>query len=441
MSICPYTSEAGDNLFRLNILSKKIEQFLLIDATPFSNVNWEKNRIVKIAMKELKASTTRLWNTSGSFGLNIPAAGHEYEGANVAVLDTGVYQHSEYSHKLLPGYDFISEVHLSLDGDGRDSDFDPNILYPADCVGNASDFISHGTHVTGLIASEGNLETSNYGVSPKSSILPVRVLGPCGGNLIDVLEGMLWAAGEKVGDIPINNEKVHIVNLSLGGPGECPPSMQEVIDVLISKGIISVVAAGNSSLNLERNNFFPANCKRVISVGATNYKGLVSSYSNYGEDLFYAPGGDHSRGIYSTIAGFEESDYSDSFGEMSGTSMAAPQVAGLVALIKARSPDLSFSSVKNVLKASVGEHGIVSFSAVIQNLGADKFEDLLSSGGGNDINESIEEKDVIGCGSLDVGSGSGPSWRNRRDAFQSLLVGVFFLLFISISNFQRMNIL
>ncbi len=156
-------------------------------------------------------------------------------GVVIAVLDTGVlYDHPDLGRgdrggKLLPGFDFVSASHMTNDGDGRDA----NPSDPGDWV-DSSDKTNplftncdiagsswHGTRVAGMIGALTNNSAGVAGLDWNSFILPVRVLGKCGGIDSDILAGMRWAAGLHVAGVPDNPTPARILNLSLGSDGAC----------------------------------------------------------------------------------------------------------------------------------------------------------------------------------------------------------------------------
>jgi len=277
-------------------------------------------------------------------------------GVAVAVIDTGIRSHPDLDSKRLSGYDMIRDTFISNDDDGRDSDptdagdYDDSLA----CTGSW-DFMSswHGTHVAGIIAASTNNGEGIAGVAPNARIVPVRALGRCGGTSDDVADSIRWAAGVAVAGVPANPNPAKVLNLSLGGYGPCSANEQAAIDSALAKGAVVVVAAGNDATLAS--DFSPANCKGVIAVGASNLLGDLSSYSNFGNTVgISAPGGDSGDlpGVLSTLNGGITLPAAPSYATYMGTSMAAPHVAGVVALMLARDPGLTPGQVINRLKAS-----------------------------------------------------------------------------------------
>ena len=302
-------------------------------------------------------------------GINLPEAWDITTGSPdvvVAVIDTGVVPHSDLAANLLPGYDFISDVDIAQDGNGRDSDardigdftpkgacgVDPRTGDPAPIRDKNSSW--HGTHVAGTIAAVSNNGQGVAGVSWSSKILPVRVLGRCGGYTSDTTDGMVWAAGLRVPGIPDNPNPAKVLNLSLGGKNKCSRTYQTAINRVRDAGATVVVAAGNS--NADASDYQPAGCKGVISVAANKRDGGRAYYSNYGSTVdLAAPGGEtitKSNGILSTINAGTRQPGSDSFEYYQGTSMATPHVAGVAALMYSVNPELTPDQVENILKTT-----------------------------------------------------------------------------------------
>ena len=303
-----------------------------------------------------------MWSQQWSLGTGVGGirAGQAWDitpGGNVAVavIDTGIRSHPDLDSKRLSGYDMIRDTFISNDDDGRDADptdagdYDDSLA----CTG-AWDFMSswHGTHVAGIIAASTNNGEGIAGVAPNARILPVRALGRCGGTADDVADSIRWAAGVPVAGVPANPNPAKVLNLSLGGYGPCSANEQAAIDSALARGAIVVVAAGNDATLAS--DFSPANCKGVIAVGASNLLGDLSSYSNFGNTVgISAPGGDSGDlpGILSTLNGGVTLPAVPSYATYMGTSMAAPHVAGVVALMLARDPGLTPGQVINRLKA------------------------------------------------------------------------------------------
>jgi serine protease len=295
----------------------------------------------------------------------------------VAVIDTGILgsndaskTHPEFAGRVLPGFDFVSDVFLSNDGDARDAvPFDP---------GDSSDGTGgyHGSHVAGIAAagittsgsSPAGSSIGMVGVAPNASILPLRALGANGdGSLSDVLEAMLWAGGSSVTGagvtgVDVNGHPADVLNLSLGDIGPCSRATQDAINTVLARPQrpVIVVAAGNDSI--DSSNAFPANCEGVIGVGALNQNGTRASYSNYGAFVdVMAPGGDFNASgqfdLNSAILGpwWNASTKSFSYQLEAGTSMAAPHIAGLVALMKSvvvDPADINTTRVLEILRAA-----------------------------------------------------------------------------------------
>ncbi|XVJ71959.1 MAG: S8 family serine peptidase [Rhizobacter sp.] len=295
-------------------------------------------------------------------GINLPAAWDVTKGAGivVAVIDTGFRPHADLAANLLPGYDFVTNLQMANDGNARDADAkDPGDWVtsltecsPTQLPRNSS---WHGTHVAGTIAAVSNNSLGGAGVAPLSKILPVRALGKCGGYLSDIADGIVWAVGGSIAGIPTNPYPAKVINMSLGGGGGCSFTYQEAIDAARLSGAVVVVAAGNS--NTDAATTQPANCAGVITVGAIDRSGMRTHYSNYGDNVdISAPGGDtranSTGGVYSTLNSGTTVPGSDSYAYYQGTSMAAPHVAGVAALVLSIQPNLSPDAVENLLKST-----------------------------------------------------------------------------------------
>jgi serine protease len=194
------------------------------------------------------------------------------------------------------------------------------------------------------------------GVAPGARVQPVRAVGKCGGYTSDIADAIVWAAGGSVPGVPANPTPARVINLSLGGPGACALTTRFAIDAARSRGSVVVVAAGNDGA--DAGDYSPASCQGVISVGAVGRGGARAYYSNHGATVdVSAPGGDRrvdpiGGGIYSTFNTGTRAPGDDTHAYRQGTSMAAPHVAGVVALMLARNPGLTPEAVEAHLKAS-----------------------------------------------------------------------------------------
>ncbi len=274
----------------------------------------------------------------------------------VAVIDSGVrYDHPDLAGKLLPGYDFVSNSSFSNDGDGRD----PDANDPGDWVDaitaqrygcTQSDSSWHGTHVAGIVGAASNNGQGISGVDWRARILPVRALGKCGGSSSDILDAMAWAAGIPIAGIPNNPFPARVINMSLSGKaaGGCDWVMQKYIQAVKARNTLIVVAAGNSDVDITTE--VPSSCKGVVTVGAVDFAGLRSSYSNYSfsnKVNLSAPGGDAiwyqqiEAGILSTWNTGKSTPATPDYWFKDGTSMAAPFVSGAASLALSVNPELT----------------------------------------------------------------------------------------------------
>lgn len=295
----------------------------------------------------------------------------------VAVVDTGLQMNHpdiKGSANLASGYDMVSDPMMGNDGDGRDPD--PND--PGDkCDPNDSTVSDtfHGTHVAGTV---GVASTNNAagiaGGAWNVTIVPVRALGRCGGKLSDINDAIRWAAGtvparDAQGKEIWNSHPADIINLSIGLFEPCPASMQAAINDAVSAGAIVVAAAGNARVDAKY--FAPGGCQNVISVAASDARGQLTPYSNFGAGVsIMAPGGDMTRdddkdgrpdGVLSTK--FSKNCYDPVtpgaqvaqcyYAYENGTSMAAPHVSAALALIKAKFPNAVPSDLRNRLMSAV----------------------------------------------------------------------------------------
>ena len=297
---------------------------------------------------------TYLWGLqSGTPGIRADQAWNTTSGVGVvvAVLDTGYTDHSDLLGNILQGYDFISTTTVSNDGNGRDSDaHDPGDAYR----GQPSSW--HGTHVAGTVAAIGNNAKGVIGAAYGAKVVPVRVLGKGGGYTSDIADGITWASGGTVSGVPANANPAEVINMSLGGSGACSSTYQNAINAAVARGTTVVVAAGNS--NADASGFTPASCANVINVAATNKNGTRASYSNYGSTIDVAAPGGQSGDCYTLIVSTGNAGTSgpttENYSCKAGTSMAAPHVAGTIALMQAvRATPLTPAQVESILKSTL----------------------------------------------------------------------------------------
>jgi serine protease len=265
----------------------------------------------------LEAPNDPDYNKQWNFrSINVESAWKETKGngITVAVIDTGVTRVPDLKlTKFVKGYDFVNDRE------------------------NAEDDNGHGTHVAGTIAQSTNNGYGVAGIAYEANIMPLKVLSRGGGGTIaDIAEAIKFAA----------DNGADVINMSLGGGG-ASQMMQEAIDYANRKKVVVIAAAGNANQNSAS---YPARYPKVISVSATNSTGEKANYSNYGAGVdISAPGGSEvGKILQNTI---NPSTGESVFAGFQGTSMAAPHVAGVAALIKASGVSEP-SEVLRVLKQS-----------------------------------------------------------------------------------------
>jgi serine protease len=358
-------------------------------------------------------------------GLRLPGAWDQSTGAGVkvAVIDTGYRPHADLAGQFLPGYDFITSTAVAGDGNGRDSDAsDPgDATADEECgagqPGSSSSW--HGTHVAGTIAARTNNGAGVAGIAYNARVLPVRVLGKCGGYTSDIADAIVWSSGGKVGGVPANANPARVINMSLGGGGACGATTQNAINGARARGTVVIVAAGNSSADVS--SFSPANCAGVVAVAAVGRSGGRASYSNYGALVdVAAPGGDGSSGVLSTLNSGSTAPASDSYAYYQGTSMAAPHVAGVAALMLSRNPALTPDQVESKLKGSAR-----AFPAACSECGSgivDASAAVLAAGGAtpapppagptmveSEANNTTGSADAVGASGVTISGNIGSS--------------------------------
>ena len=267
----------------------------------------------------------------------------------VAVIDTGIVSHPDLDAAVRRdwGVDMISSASSARDGDGRD--LDATDMGDRNQSRNSS---WHGTHVAGIIAAQQGNGLGIAGVAPGVSIMPIRVLGSDGGEWVDVADAVRWAAGLGTSSdgsawglwgLPENSHPADIINMSLGGRGACDQSnvVGQAISAATTVGVLVVVAAGNDSADAI--GYTPAGCPDAFTVAAVGRSGDRAPYSNYGASVdIAAPGGSTSGGgIISTVDTGTLTSEGPGYAYYKGTSMAAPFVSGIAALIKSVYPALT----------------------------------------------------------------------------------------------------
>jgi len=194
-------------------------------------------------------------------------------------------------------------------------------------------------------------------------LMPVRVLGKCGGRDSDIIAGMRWAAGLSVPGVPPNPNPARVINMSLGGTGSCSSAYADAVREITAAGVVIVVAAGNTAGHALTT---PANCAGVIAVGGLRHVGTKVGFSDLGVNVaISAPGGNCvniTAGLpclYPILTTADtgttvpvSSTYTDSFKRSVGTSFSAPLVAGTAALLVSARSNLTPAQVLQVLQAS-----------------------------------------------------------------------------------------
>ena len=237
------------------------------------------------------------------------------ETITVAVIDSGIDpNHPDLAGRTVPGYNFI----------------DKNT--------DTTDLCGHGTHVSGIIAAETDNATGMAGVAPQAVIMPIKVIGEnCYGNYSRLMQGILYAV----------DQGVRIISITSGGGFE-HTGLHDAIIYARSKGVLVVVAAGNRGSALP---FYPGSFDEAFTIAGTDNADNQYTMTNYGQQIdLSAP----AVAIYST---YWDKDAGSTYALMTGTSMAAPHVAGVAALILAIDPKLSLEALETALINSATDLG------------------------------------------------------------------------------------
>ncbi|QLE56573.1 S8 family peptidase [Nostoc sp. TCL26-01] len=325
----------------------------------------------------------------GLDAINAPEAwanGYTGNGVIVAVIDTGVdANHQDLKNNIWTNTKEIAGNGIDDDGNGYVDDvhgwnFNDN-------NNNTLDNNGHGTHVSGIVAGENN----GYGVTGvayNAKIMPVKALDASGsGSYSAIANGIYYAVD--------NGAKV--INLSLGGDYSSR-TLKSAIEYASSKGAIVVMAAGNDG---DSKPDYPANYanKTGIAVGAVDENGNLADFSNRSgsSDIAYvtAPG----VNVYSSVPNNEYANYS-------GTSMASPYVAGVVALMLSANPNLTDSQVRSIITSTAGNNNNKNTQTTDSNSGFDLdfgslLDDLFT---GLDVNQSLTKSSTFSIKSFSENS-------------------------------------
>ena len=313
----------------------------------------------------------------------------------VAVVDSGIVAaHPDLQGQLVAGHDLVSDARNG-DGDGIDAD-------PED-AGGTPGWSFHGTLVAGLVAASTYNGIGTAGTAPIARVMPVRVIAslPALRTAFDIWQGIAYAAGLDNASGQRPPRRADIINLSLGWYRPCDAAFQNLFDQVRAAGVWVVAAAGNGSSPESRllgPVGAPANCDHVLAVGALDAQRRKASYSSVGPALaLMAPGGDWMHDpdgavrydrVYTTTAVDREGQRAFGWAGTVGTSMAAPQVAGVLALMRWVNPELRIETVEQWL-----EQG-----RIVDDLGPEGRDDHFGHGLVNAEKAVIAALESLGAG-------------------------------------------
>jgi subtilisin family serine protease len=254
----------------------------------------------------------------------------------IAIVDSGLdLEHPDLKGKLVAGYNAVAPGEA-----------------PKDDVG-------HGTHVAGIAAASTNNGLGIAGLAANSKLMPVKVLGDGTGSAASVSDGIIWAA----------DHGADVINMSLGFYDE-NETLGKAVAYALSKNVVVVATMGNNNIERKR---FPAAFPGVIAVGSTAKGDTRSTFSNFGDWMSVsAPGTD----ILSTFPRYPVSinGSQSGYASLSGTSMAAPLVAGLCGLVRSQHPGMAPAEVKKLLETSAADLGDKGYDKYFGNGRIDAFQ-------------------------------------------------------------------
>jgi serine protease len=317
----------------------------------------EPDRLLHTAMTPDDPLFPLLWHYQA---INTPAAwdvtlggppcgtGMTCNATTVAVIDSGIRPHDDLDANVVraDGFDFISNVDQALDGDGMDAD----PTDPGDAPTSVTGGSFHGIHVAGTIAAVTNNGTGIAGVAPNAKIMPLRTQGKGGnGSLFDIAQAVYYAAALPNASNRVPQRRADVINMSLGAVGANSPALADAVLAAHNAGVIVVAAAGNHSTS---DPAYPASHPGAVSVSALDQALQPAPYTGFGANIdVSAPGGDVTAdldgnavpdGVLSTLHKRNEVGViAPTYDLYQGTSMAAPHVAGMAALMKSVFPGLT----------------------------------------------------------------------------------------------------
>jgi serine protease len=389
-------------------------------------------------------TTTSAVNAAGAWAITTGSA-----GVVIADVDTGVrFDHPDLVRaglggKLLPGYDFVgcdsgngsncagSTYLIANDGDGWDPDpSDPGDWISADdlkltvfstgCTKDSSSW--HGTRTAGILGALTNNGIGIAGMAWGTWVLPVRVLGKCGGYDTDILAAMLWAGGIAVNGVPANPYPARIINMSLGSTNVCAKSYQDAIQQLTARGTVVVASAGNEGGPMDE----PANCPGAIGVAGVRHVGTKVGYSSLGpEAALAAPAGncppaglapclfsiDTTVNLGATVPG--QNSYTDQVNYNVGTSFSAPIVAGIAALMLSVNGNLTPAQLRERLQNAAKKN---PFPVIPKDSTGMTIPMCLVPSGFSDLSQAIE----CNCTSNTCGAGLADALGSVNDALRPI---------------------